>query len=190
MVTVIHPNWAPVASFTMVPATGPAPLLVQMDASGSSDPDGNSMTFTWDFGNGIRAAGPRVGHTYVHPGTWTVTLTASDGQLQSVATARAQVIAGVSTEEQDSDGLFFLAAAYPNPFNPETMIRYKLPVSTSATLNVFDSSGVLVRTLKTGPHLAGWHEARFDGSTLASGLYLYVLRSGSMVGTGQMVLIR
>jgi hypothetical protein len=49
------------------------------DATGSIDPDGDMLTFTWDFGDGNKDVGPSVTHTYDNEANYTVTLTADDG---------------------------------------------------------------------------------------------------------------
>lgn len=72
-------NRAPSAVAAATPRSGPVPLAVRLDASGSSDPDGDPLTFTWTFGDGSpAAAGSVVTHTYPVPGRFTATLTARD----------------------------------------------------------------------------------------------------------------
>jgi hypothetical protein len=62
---------------------------------------------------------------------------------------------------------------YPNPFNPNTTIRYGLPQKSRVTLTVFNTLGQQIAQLVNGEEEAGYHELRFDGSTLASGVYFY-----------------
>jgi len=71
---------APQAVFSASTANGPAPLNVAFDASSSSDADGDALSFTWDFGDSNTASGVQVSHTYTTIGTYTATLTVSDGQ--------------------------------------------------------------------------------------------------------------
>ncbi len=73
-------NHPPVARMAAVPAQGAAPLAVQFSSTGSSDPDGEALTYAWTFGDGTPGAtGPTTSHTYVNPGLYTVRLTVSDG---------------------------------------------------------------------------------------------------------------
>ncbi|MEM7366635.1 MAG: PKD domain-containing protein, partial [Pseudomonadota bacterium] len=71
-------NQPPTASFTFSPSSGPAPLIVNFDASGSADNDGSITSFTWDFGDGNSASGETTQHSFNDPGTFTVTLTVVD----------------------------------------------------------------------------------------------------------------
>ena len=71
-------NQSPTATFIASPSSGPAPLTVSFDASGSSDPDGYIVSFSWNFGDGTQGTGEFIVHTYENPGTYTVTLTVTD----------------------------------------------------------------------------------------------------------------
>jgi hypothetical protein len=62
---------------------------------------------------------------------------------------------------------------YPNPFNPSTTIGYSIPGRSQVTLTVFNAIGQEVSQPVNGEMAPGYHEARFDGSGLASGLYFY-----------------
>jgi len=66
---------------------------------------------------------------------------------------------------------------FPNPFNPETVIRYSLSEDDHVTLKVYDLYGREVDVLVNDRMLAGTHTVVFDGSKRASGTYLYVLTS-------------
>jgi parallel beta-helix repeat protein len=98
-VTVSATNTAPTAALAVSPSSGSAPLDVVADASGSTDPEGNITSYTFDFGDGTGPVGPQSGataaHTYASGGTFTVTVTVTDaGGLSS--TAEAQVNATVA----------------------------------------------------------------------------------------------
>ena len=87
-------NRAPVAALTASPRSGAAPLTVRFDASGSSDPDGQSLSFEWDFGDGILAGSGSVQtHTYPNPGRFTAKATVRDERGGS-ASASAMIDAG------------------------------------------------------------------------------------------------
>ena len=69
----------PTAVFTANPTSGSAPLTVSFDASGSSDPDaGDTLSFSWDFGDGTSGNGVAPSHTYNSEGIYVVTLTVQD----------------------------------------------------------------------------------------------------------------
>jgi M6 family metalloprotease-like protein len=85
---------------------------------------------------------------------------------------------------------FALEQNYPNPCNPSTTIRFALSRTSPATLVVYNILGQQVATLVHGELEAGTHEVRFEGSRLASGMYIYTLRAGDNVATKKLLLIR
>ena len=83
-----------------------------------------------------------------------------------------------------------LAQNYPNPFNPSTSIRFDLPREGSVTLRVYDMLGRVVATAVDGTLVAGNHTVGFDGSGLASGIYLYRLEADGVSITRKMLLMK
>lgn len=79
---------------------------------------------------------------------------------------------------------------YPNPFNPSTNISFELPEQAEITLDVYNVSGQRVATVATGTYQAGVHTVQFDASNLASGIYVYRLRSGAFTQTQKMMLVK
>ena len=66
---------------------------------------------------------------------------------------------------------FTLHAAYPNPFNPQTVVPFRLTEAARVRITVFDLLGREVVTLADGRYEAGVYHAVFDGSLLPSGMY-------------------
>ena len=85
---------------------------------------------------------------------------------------------------------------YPNPFNPETWIPYRLAHAADVTLVIYDAKGTMVRRLDLGHQSAGFYIARsraayWDGRNqlgepVASGLYFHSLTVGDFTATRKM----
>ena len=96
-------------------------------------------------------------------------------------------IEGVADEIPDA---FALEQNYPNPFNPSTTIEFSLDKAQRVTLAVYDMLGREVSVLMDGVRPAARYSVSFDASGLASGTYLYVLRTEEQVAVKTMLLIR
>lgn len=73
-------NRQPIALLSATPDSGPAPLVVSLDGTASSDPDGDTLSYDWDLGDGtmITDGNPTEGHTYAQ-GVYSARLTVDDG---------------------------------------------------------------------------------------------------------------
>ena len=93
-----------------------------------------------------------------------------------------------------------LLANYPNPFNPETWIPYRLAEDAVVTLTIYDLSGQPVRTLDVGHRIASAYENRSKaiywngrnglGERVASGVYFYTLTTGDFSATRKMLVVK
>jgi hypothetical protein len=100
------------------------------------------------------------------------------------------ILTALSSESENVPSDYSLSQNYPNPFNPSTTIRYALPTRSQVTLAVFNTLGQHVALLLQREQEAGYHEAVFNASDLASGVYLYRLQAGDFVQTKRLVLVR
>ncbi len=85
---------------------------------------------------------------------------------------------------------YFLFQNYPNPFNNKSIIKFEIPITTETKLIVYDILGREVKILVNEIRQPGFYEAIFDGTNLASGVYLYRLQAGNFTTTKRMVLIK
>ena len=93
-----------------------------------------------------------------------------------------------------------LFANYPNPFNPETWIPYELATDTHVKITIYNTQGVVIRTLQFGHQSAGYYTDRdraayWDGRNalgeqVASGLYFYQLETDEMSLMRKMVILK
>lgn len=84
----------------------------------------------------------------------------------------------------------FLLNNYPNPFNPQTKIKFYLPEKVFVKLKVFDMLANEVRLLLSEEKDIGYHEITFNGSGLPSGVYFYTLQTQKFTQTKKMVLLK
>ena len=85
---------------------------------------------------------------------------------------------------------FVLKKAYPNPFNPRTVIRLEYGVGSYSVVNIFNTQGVLVENLIDGFVEAGTHEVTWDASGMSSGVYLVTMQAGNTVQSQKIVLMK
>ena len=89
---------------------------------------------------------------------------------------------------------------YPNPFNPETWIPYRLAREAKVAITIYDTKGTLVRRLALGNQAAGYYAERGkaaywdgrneDGEVVASGIYIYQFRAGDYAAARRMVIVK
>jgi hypothetical protein len=86
--------------------------------------------------------------------------------------------------------LAYSLTAYPNPFNPSTIIRFTLTQKQQVKLSVFDILGKEIEVLLKGEKEAGIHEVNFDAMNLSSGLYFYRIETPNFNETKKLILLK
>ena len=137
------------------------------------------------------------------------TLTAADvkqwlSEAQQLEMTDAKSLQGILFLQQLLEALTpkktALLANFPNPFNPETWIPYRLAEDAFVTLTIYDGSGQVVRTLDVGHQIAAFYESRSKaiywdgrnefGEQVASGVYFYHLSAGNYSATRKMLILK
>jgi len=102
----------------------------------------------------------------------------------------------VSVQVETRPEVYALADNYPNPFNPETTLKYQLPESADVTLEIYNMLGQVVRTLVNEQQSAGRYSIQWDarndnGHSLSSGIYFYRIQAGGeFAGVKKMLLVK
>ncbi|QQS38205.1 MAG: T9SS type A sorting domain-containing protein [Ignavibacteriales bacterium] len=118
-----------------------------------------------------------------------VLISESETSSTNVVTTQGTGLEEEFIESQNVNDLA-LQQNYPNPFNPTTNIQYSIPTDGLVSLIVFDLLGREVVTLVNESKTAGNYTVNFDASTLASGTYIYQLRTGEFLSTKKMLMIK
>ena len=106
------------------------------------------------------------------------------------AEVSTDAISRVDKTQRQAIESFALIGNYPNPFNPNTIIKYELPITNEVTLVVYNALGQKVRTLVNKRQESGKYSVSFNASTLSSGIYYYRLSAGSFVQVHKMLLVK
>jgi hypothetical protein len=96
--------------------------------------------------------------------------------------SNVQVVAGAKPSS------FTLNQNYPNPFNPSTTIRFEVPKNSRIKLTIYNMLGEAVKVLSDAIFEEGVYEKTFDARDLASGVYIYELKTNDVLLRQKMVL--
>ena len=93
-----------------------------------------------------------------------------------------------------------LLPSYPNPFNPETWIPFETAKDTNVTIQIFNHSGNLIRTLALGIDESGfshlqrpacyWNGKSNQNEAVSSGTYFYTIQANHFTATRKMVILK
>ena len=122
------------------------------------------------------------------------------GQLAGWATKIAQIrldgdLNKSAAEAETVPDSYALLQNHPNPFNPETQVRFQLPEASHVTVRIFNTLGQEIRTLTNKQYEAGSHSVRWDskdnqGNAVSSGIYLYKVQAGTFTQVKKMTLLK
>ena len=105
-------------------------------------------------------------------------------ELYKIAKTKT-LTARLNDVETQSPSSFFLSQNYPNPFNPITTISFGVPYSSTVIISIYDILGRKISTIADKQFSPGFHTVPFNGTSLASGMYLYRMTSQALSGDQQ-----
>ncbi|MDZ7796535.1 MAG: T9SS type A sorting domain-containing protein [Candidatus Marinimicrobia bacterium] len=125
---------------------------------------------------------------YVIPGR-TYTYVLADVDLQSKETKHPELKVEVKVE-MAGDMDFNIGSAYPNPFNPQTIVPLNLAKDADVRAFLYDLSGRMIRKLFNASLQPGSHDLKIDGSDLSTGIYLLQIRINDAVYVQKIALMK
>jgi acetyl esterase/lipase len=96
----------------------------------------------------------------------------------------------VGYENGNSPTYSSVSQNFPNPFNPSTTINFSIPKTCSVTLKIYSLLGQEVATLQDGFKSPQTYSIKFDGTGLASGIYIYSLQAGKFSDSKKMIFMK
>jgi hypothetical protein len=174
-----------------------------IDLQGSGDPQPQDVDCDrWHYGG----SGSSFSRTTNGDATLQIKLTVTDAEDTTETVYKMVTVGsggGLYAVHKQADGrvleeqvltavpeAYALEGNYPNPFNPQTAIRFALPEASDVSLVVYDVMGREVATLVEGRLSAGSHQVQFGASALPSGTYLYRLTAGGFTDTRRMTVVK
>ncbi|MDR3611878.1 MAG: T9SS type A sorting domain-containing protein [Ignavibacteriaceae bacterium] len=115
------------------------------------------------------------------------------GSIDGVSKIWKYSIPGITAIQHESSEVpdkYLLSQNYPNPWNPSTTINYSLAKEGNVKLTVYNAIGSKVATIVNEYKPAGAYSVKFNGSNLASGIYLYRLESGNYSEAKKFILMK
>lgn len=192
-------NQAPTANAgpdqELTPPPGSVSATVTLDGSGSIDPNGDALTFTWSEKSNV-LAGPTTepqSNVLLTIGTHRIVLTVTDAfGATDTDTVTVQIGSNLFGMKSGLDvpAEFRLDGNAPNPFSGATTIQFALPESRTVSLAIYDLMGRRLETLIDKTYPAGTHRVVWNAASRPSGVYFYRLRAGEDVATGRMTLTK
>jgi len=171
---------------------------VQLDGSGSYDPEGETLTYSWTTPPEIQlsdstAMQPTFTAPYVTDSTeFSIELIVFDGEWYSdPSIVIITVLDIIGIDEKPIPENYTLFGSYPNPFKGSVEIKFGLPQHAFVEIKIYDIRGRLVTTLSDEQFDAGNHTLTWDGNKQKSGLYFYkMIVDGKPYDIKKMIILR
>lgn len=168
----------------------------------ATDPDGNPLDYNWSLDEAI--VGTESNFTYTtddqSQGTHSISLQVTDnferGERNTLEYAWSVIVEDVSSSPDDQ--IPAVTAIYqnvPNPFNPNTIIRFDLSKESKVQLEIYNIKGQKVKTLvnsrlEAGTHTYNWNGVDSNSRSVASGIYFYRFKSDELDRVYKMVVLK
>ncbi len=178
-----------IANFSADVTMGQAPLTVSFTDSSLGEID----AWLWKFGDGLTSTSQNPTHVYTNGDSFTVSLFVRGPGGSNTMVKSNYIIVDHPTSIDDMAGIpdkFDLLPNYPNPFNPQTTIRFAVPKRSFVKITIFDINGKLVQNLFSGTKNPGNYAITWNASGFPSGMYFIKMDTDSFTSVQKCILVK
>ncbi len=178
-----------IANFSADVTTGKAPLSVSFTDSSLGEID----AWLWKFGDGLTSTSQNPTHVYTSGDSFTVSLFARGPGGSNTIVKSNFIIVDHPTSINDMAGIpekFDLLPNYPNPFNPQTTIRFAVPKKSFVKLTIYDINGKQVQDLFSGTKNPGHYAITWNASGFSSGMYFIKMDTDTYSSVQKCLLVK
>ncbi len=145
----------------------------------------NATSYSWDFGDFTNSSAASPTHAYAISDTYTVTMTATNGNCSDDTTFTVSITVGL--DELDAIGAMSL---FPNPTADQATLSFELQNSQVVEAVLMNVNGQIVQTIANEEMTEGTHELQITTSDLEAGIYFAVIRAGASTQTLRLSVIK
>ncbi len=178
-----------IVNFSADVTMGKAPLTVSFTDSSLGEID----AWLWKFGDGLTSTSQNPTHVYTSGDSFTVSLFVRGPGGSNTMVKTNFIIVDHPTSIDDMAGIpdkFDLLPNYPNPFNPQTTIRFAVPKKSFVTLTVYDINGKQVSNLFSGIKNPGYFSLTWNASGFPSGMYFIKMDTDTYSSVQKCILVK
>ncbi len=178
-----------IGNFSADVTMGQAPLTVSFTDSSLGEID----AWLWKFGDGLTSTAQNPSHVYTSGDSFTVSLFVRGPGGSNTIVKTNFIIVDHPTSINDMAGIpdkFDLLPNYPNPFNPQTTIRFAVPKKSFVKITIFDINGKLVQNLFSGTKNPGHYAITWNASGFSSGMYFIKMDTDSYSSVRKCILVK
>jgi hypothetical protein len=131
----------------------------------------------------------------MEPGQYECEIVITDSRMETRIPVEVVVLASSSGDNTEIIESTIVSGNYPNPFNPETEIRFQLSESGDIAITIYNLKGQIVKelvreNLSSGEHGVIWQGDDANGRPVSSGIYFYNFKNGDYTTSKKMVLMK
>ncbi|MCA0427439.1 MAG: PKD domain-containing protein [Bacteroidetes bacterium] len=183
-VTVNDTTLNPVPSFTWTRKAG----TLEVSFTNTTVSKGQTLSYTWNFGDGDSSDATNPVHTYKANGVYTVKLTAKNTEGLTYSTEQEINVTTVGNREMNKQ--LNAVKVYPNPATNNVTVSFELNTTENLSISILDATGKELMSENRNQVNAGSYEIDLSTESLSQGIYIIRLQSGNSTSNSRLMIVK